>query len=286
MSFFSAEAVEAFGQFPMVRCSRLLHHLLRDQPDLFPSSIELPRAAMVLDVAARSGEWVREVARAYPESVVLGLARSEIWVEYARVLAHEARVGNVGFLASPLTDLLAQSHCFDLVRACCVWLEVPPQAWPTVLHEWVRVCAHGGHILWIEPIFPVTTSAACGNVFELLHQAIVLAGYSPSITEGMESWLSATLGHDVQVFETGIDLSYGTKAHVMLYEHLPLLLSIVHRFLRQMQVASGKELRDLSKQITSDVAATTFTGSWSLTTVVGEKRFPPEEAQEALAERA
>ena len=51
-----------------------------------------------------------------------------------------------------------------------------------------------------------------------------------------------------------------------------------------MKVASAKELRGLSKQITADVAAATFTGSWSLTTVVGEKRFSPEE--EALAERA
>lgn len=284
MSFLSAEALETYGRLPGVRCSALLHSVLRDHMGLFPPCIDLARTATLLDVAARSGEWVREVAGTYPESVVLGLARSNVWVEYARMLARQAKVDNVSFWESPLTELLAPSHSFDLVRACCVWLDVSPQAWPTVLHEWVRVCSYGGHIVWIEPNLPVTNSAVSASVCELLQRAIALSGHPLSITQEMERLLSAALGHGVQVWETSIDLSYGTNASTMLCEHLPLLLSIVQRFLRQMKVASAKELRDLSKQITADVAATTFTGCWSLTTVVGEKRFPPEE--EALAERA
>ncbi len=155
-----------------------------------------------------------------------------------------------------------------------------------MLQEWVRVCTYGGHILWIEPNLPVTNSAVSASICELLQRAIALSGHPASITQEMERLVSAALGHGVEVWESSIDLSYGTNASTMLCEHLPLLLSIAQRFLRQMKVASAKELRDLSKQITADVAATTFTGSWSLTTVVGEKRFPPEEEQEALAERA
>ncbi len=284
MSFLSTEALETFGRLSGVRCSTLLHSVLREHLGLFPPCIDLARTATLLDVAAHSGEWVREVAGTYPEGVVLGLARSGVWVEYVRALAYQARVGNVSFWESPLTELLAQSHCFDLVRACCVWLDVSPQAWPTVLQEWVRVCAYGGHMLWIEPNLPVIKSAASASVCELLQRAIALSGHPPSITQEMERLLSAALGHSVEVWETSIDLSYGTNAYTMLCEHLPLLLSMVQRFLRQMKVASAKELRQLYKQITAEISSTTFMGSWSLTTVVGEKRFPPE--VEALAERA
>ncbi len=119
MSFLSAEALETCGHLPGVRCSTLLHSVLREHLGLFPPCIDLARTATLLDVAARSGEWVREVAGTYPEGVAL---------------AHQARVGNVSFWESTLTELLAQSHSFDLVRACCVWLDFSPQAWPTVLH--------------------------------------------------------------------------------------------------------------------------------------------------------
>ncbi len=138
--------------------------------------------------------------------------------------------------------------------------------------------------MWIEPNLPVTKSAASASVCELLQRAIALSGHPPSITQEMERLLSAALDHGVQVWETSLDLSYGTNAHTRLCEHLPLLLSMVQRFLRQMKVASAKELRQLYKQITAEISSTTFMGSWSLTTVVGEKRFPPE--VEALAERA
>lgn len=188
MSFFSTEAVEAFGQSPEVCCSTLLHAVLREHLRLFPPSIELARATTVLDVAARSGEWVRDVARTYPGSVVLGLEQRQMWVDYARVLAHQARVGNVGFLESPLTDLLAQSHFFAVVRACCVWLEVSLGAWPVVLHEWARVCAYGGHILWVESNLPITNSTACGQVFE---QKLVASVWSLASFPGMPSSASS-----------------------------------------------------------------------------------------------
>lgn len=208
---------------------------------------------------------------------MLGLAQSDVWVDYARFLSLRSRLGNTGFLQSTMTDLLAQSHFFDLVRACCVWLDVSPQAWPAVLQEWVRVCAYGGHLLWIEPNLPITNSTAYGSVSELLQRAIALSGHPPHITQERERLLRAALGHSVQTLETSIDLSFGTKAYTTLSENLPLLLSMVQRFLRRMKAASAKELRQLCKQITDDVSSSTFTGSWSLTTVLGEKCFPPEE---------
>jgi len=56
MSFLSTEALETFGQLPGVRCSTLLHSVLREHLGLFPACIDLARTATLLDVAAGSGE--------------------------------------------------------------------------------------------------------------------------------------------------------------------------------------------------------------------------------------
>ncbi len=63
MRFLLPEELEAVGQLPGVRFSTLLQNVLRDHVGLFPPSIDLARTSTVLDVAARSGQWARTVAR-------------------------------------------------------------------------------------------------------------------------------------------------------------------------------------------------------------------------------
>ena len=95
----------------------------------------------ILDVGAGTGIWPVEMARLFPESLVLGLdLDTEL---FSKTLPENCllRAGNV------LTGLPLPDAVFSFTHQRFLVLAIPDDHWPKVVRELVRVTLPGG---WLE----------------------------------------------------------------------------------------------------------------------------------------
>jgi ubiquinone/menaquinone biosynthesis C-methylase UbiE len=119
----------------------------------YVAPIEHPR--QILDVGCGTGQWAYEMAREYPQALVVGLD-----VEEAKNPV--SAPGNYRFVQGDvLKGLPFADNTFDFVHQRLLMFAIPAPAWPEVVKELVRVTAPGG---WVELAEGSTVFAPMGPV--------------------------------------------------------------------------------------------------------------------------
>ena len=96
----------------------------------------------ILDLGCGTGRWCEEMAQEYPAAQVIGLDLEEI------LPAEHQRPANYRFTqANVLKPLPFPNNTFDYIHQRLMLLSIPPDSWPYVLREMVRVAQVGS---WVE----------------------------------------------------------------------------------------------------------------------------------------
>ncbi|KAI0749821.1 hypothetical protein C8Q80DRAFT_649111 [Daedaleopsis nitida] len=114
----------------------------------------------VLDLGCGSGLWIIEAAKSWPNSHFVGfdlrsvqpdLSQVNLGIEYRDLSKRIQWV--IGDFLDPLPF---DANQFDLVRICCIGLEVPEDSWQELLEECARVLKPGAVLEVIEEdlLFP------------------------------------------------------------------------------------------------------------------------------------
>jgi ubiquinone/menaquinone biosynthesis C-methylase UbiE len=115
--------------------------------------IENPR--QILDVGCGTGQWAYEMARKYPQALVVGL-------DLEQAKNPSSPPDNYRFVQGDvLQGLPFADNTFDFVHQRLLFLAVPLMAWPALVKELVRVTAPGG---WVELLETTTVVAPVGPV--------------------------------------------------------------------------------------------------------------------------
>lgn len=250
----------------------LLQRYLMEHGGLLPDSVNLAGMERVLDVACGSGQWVLDLAHAFPTLHVVGLDRHPETIRYARARAQTQWLHNAHFVEGDLHAMTALAdESFDLVHARFLAPAVAPHAWSGVLRELSRVCRPGGHLVWMEAQFPASTSEACQQWCELLRGALLQAGATPAIIESMEILLSEADYAQVHKSTTCLDFSTDTPSYHKLATDAPFLLGLVQPWLTQHTVASVAEIDRVCQEALIDLYDEGFCATWTLLTLLGQK---------------
>jgi SAM-dependent methyltransferase len=184
---------------------------------------QLPRGTKkVLDLGCGPGEWVREIATAFPHTEVTGLDISEIMVAYAQAVAQEKNLSNAHFVRGNLLENLHfPNHCFDLVNARALGVVLKGECWEPAMHEWLRITRPDGMIRLTEleddaqsnkPAYDkmndwfVRASRKLGYGFELRPDTL-------NLLPTLAILLKKVGWQDVQEHRVILNLSYGTPYH-------------------------------------------------------------------------
>lgn len=251
---------------------RALQDYLVEQGQLLPTSFDRSDVWHILDIACGTGQWVRDVARTYPDIEVVGLDTNTGSIEYAQMLADTGHIENAMFLPGnmfAMTEILDNS--FDVVHARFLALSVQTHLWPAVLQELLRVCRPGGQLIWMEATFPTTNSPSYLQWCALMQSAIIQSGYTSNVTPYMERLLNDSNCRHIRRSETCIDISEGTAFNERIYRDAATLLSLLQPFLSRKNVASTEKLADLCQEAIIDLYKASFRGQWVLVTMTCEK---------------
>jgi SAM-dependent methyltransferase len=150
----------------------------------YVAPIEHPR--QILDVGCGTGQWAYEMAREYPQALVVGLDLEEAKNPVSAPDNYRFVQGDV------LKGLPFADNTFDFVHQRFLITAIPLTAWSEVVKELARVTAPGG---WVELVEGSTAIAPMGPVTQrlkgLVDQLAALRGLDigGAVVESLESCL-------------------------------------------------------------------------------------------------
>ena len=135
----------------------------------------------VLDVGCGTGDWIIEVARAYPTiQTLIGVDISATMMRSARaqIAGDAVLAGRVEFLAMDALRMLEfQNEFFDLVNERLGMSYLRAWEWRNYLDECIRACRPGGVIRFTESDVWKSNSPARNQLNELFFQALCQSGH-------------------------------------------------------------------------------------------------------------
>src|SRR5216683_6813923 len=97
--------------------------IVEEMGELLPAKLlaecDLSRTRSILEIGCGAGEWLRAVARLYPDLQCIGIEQDELLVKAANALAYRDGQAQVAFLAHEINDIpptLFPHGSFDLVH--------------------------------------------------------------------------------------------------------------------------------------------------------------------------
>src|SRR3989442_2623341 len=83
--------------------------IIEEMGELLPAKLlaecDLSHARSVLEIGCGTGEWLRAVARQYPDLQCIGLDEDELQAKTANALAYRDGLAQVAFLAQKINDI-------------------------------------------------------------------------------------------------------------------------------------------------------------------------------------
>ncbi len=130
----------------MVRLNRQAHLVTREMLGALPEPLPVAAWQDVLDLACGPGEWVMQMARAYPHlRQVIGVDKSRRMIAYANAQAEAEEEQRVSFRVMDVTQPLDfPDNSFDLVNGRFLLSFMRREQWPLLLAECVRILRPGG----------------------------------------------------------------------------------------------------------------------------------------------
>jgi ubiquinone/menaquinone biosynthesis C-methylase UbiE len=196
---------------------RFQHDLVEEMGELLPEKLlaecDLSRARSVLEIGCGVGEWLRAVARQYPDLQCIGIDRDELQVKAANALARREHLAQVAFLTQEIDDIpstFLPQGSFDLVHLSFLGRYILTANYPALAQACAALCHPGGIVCWTEAELPLTNSRACEHLVSLVCQALQRAGQS-FIPEGMWELADLITAHSGS---TGHDRSEYKRRHL------------------------------------------------------------------------
>jgi hypothetical protein len=193
------------------------HVLLEEMGELLPAQLlgecDLSRARSVLQVGSGRGEWLRSMARLYPDLRCIGIEQDESLVKVANALSYRDGLPHAAFLAVVMNDMtpaLFPETSFDLVHLSFLDRYILTAGYPALARACAALCRPGGMVCWTEAELPVTTSAAFERLVSLVCEALQRAGQS-FIPESMWEWAELVASRSGQA---GVDRSSYQRRHL------------------------------------------------------------------------
>ena len=261
--------------------ARLIHQdrlVTQAMGGLFPERSDFSAVHDLLDIACGPGEWPLNVAAAHPHVTVVGIDISPIMIEYARMLARERDLHNARFkVMDALKPLDFPDHSFDIVNARFIFGFMPPEGWPALMQECVRIAQPGGTIRLTESEWNLTNSLAYETLHAFTTRALKKAGKSFS-PDGRNIGITPMLGHFLQQVQcTNIqykgfvqDLSAGTEANKTLYQNLMAFFKLVEPFVVGVGITTESEFDVQYYRMLEELSSPSFRALSYILTVWGE----------------
>jgi len=144
-------------------------------PGQLLAACDLSHARSLLEIGCGAGEWLRAVARLYPDLQCIGIDEDELLIKAANALARRDR------LAQEIDDLpltLFPQGSFDLVHLSLLGRYILTVNYPALAQICTALCRPGGIVCWTEAELPITTSPAFERLTSLVCEALQKAGQS------------------------------------------------------------------------------------------------------------
>jgi ubiquinone/menaquinone biosynthesis C-methylase UbiE len=191
--------------------------LVEEMGELLPVQLlgecDLSHARSVLEIGCGGGEWLRAVARQYPDLQCLGIEQDESLVKAANALAYRDGLPHAAFLAVDMNDItptLFPETSFDLVHLSFLGRYILTADYPGLAQMSAALCRPGGVVCWIEAELPITTSAAFERLTALVCEALQRVGQS-FIPESMWEWAELVAASSGKI---GVDRSSYQRRHL------------------------------------------------------------------------
>ncbi|HEV2583194.1 MAG TPA: class I SAM-dependent methyltransferase [Ktedonobacteraceae bacterium] len=193
------------------------HVLIDEMGELLPGKLleecDLTHAQSMLEIGCGGGEWLRAVARQYPDLQCIGIDQDEHLVKAANALSYRDGLSQVAFLAMDMSELspaLFPETSFDLVQLSFLGRYILTADYPGLARTCAALCRPGGVVCWIEAELPLTTSVAFERLVALVCEALQRAGQS-FISESMWEWTELVA---TRSGKPGVDRSSYQRRHL------------------------------------------------------------------------
>ncbi|HZR40439.1 MAG TPA: methyltransferase domain-containing protein [Ktedonobacteraceae bacterium] len=236
----------------------------------------------ILDVACGPGDWVLDVAFAYPQSTVCGIDISRTMVDYANARVRSQHLSNASFGVMDIRQPLDFSDAsFDLVNARLLVAVLRREDWPRLIDECKRVLKPGGVLRLTETDhFGVSTCPAHDRIVELIIQVLNRTGHGFS-PDGRSTGITPAL--PLLLRRAGF-VEIGSSAHVLrfspfdeTYADMRNNARIVTLQLRtpmtKLGLVTEQEFDRLYQQMELELLSDDFSGVWPFLTVWGRKPY-------------
>src|SRR5579864_6537706 len=164
---------------------RFQHVIVEEMGELLPAKLlaqcDLARARSVLEIGCGAGEWLRAVARLYPDLQCIGIDQDALLVKAANALAQRDGLAQVAFLAVEMSDLpptLFPEASFDLVHLSFLGRYILTVNYPALAQVCAALCRPEGIVCWTEAELPLTNSPAFERLTSLVCEALQRSGQS------------------------------------------------------------------------------------------------------------
>ncbi len=233
----------------------------------------------VLDVACTPGEWVLEVAQAYPEIEVVGIDANKAVIQYARAHARVRRLTNAHFhVMDILQPLKIPDESFDLVNICPIIGSIPPAYCLQFLAECMRVLRPGGIMRLTDGDWGSSNALAFETLSGIGIQARQKAGqtFSPTgRTTGplqMMTHLLRKAGFQNVGYKPYIlDFSFGSPMYEQMARNYSIAFKLVEPFLLKMQLITQEDFDHLYDRALLEMLSDDFCAAWTMLTTWGGK---------------
>jgi ubiquinone/menaquinone biosynthesis C-methylase UbiE len=269
--------IEAESAAEMARLIKQDHFITQAMGGLFEERSDVNSMKAILDLGCGPGQWVLDVAFAYPNVNVAGIDISDIMVQYANARVRSQNVPNASFGVMDITAPLDFSdNSFDMVNERLIAFLSPTQ-WSGLLQECKRIVRPGGIIRLTESDV-VSTSVATDALFGLFYRAMARARQSFSAS-GRVLGINSRLGYllrnagcvNVQQKASVMDFSAGSEGHETLCEVVYVMFSLMKPFLIGTGVSTPEEVDHLLEQMQIEMHTDDFSAVMFLLTAWGEK---------------
>jgi ubiquinone/menaquinone biosynthesis C-methylase UbiE len=236
-----------------------LQRLITEYMGLFPE-IALSDIHSVLDLACGPGDWVLDVACAYPNmGEVMGID-SQAMIRYAQTRSRVQGLDNAFFKVMDIHEPLAfEDSSFDFVQAHFFASILAFEEWPGLLAQCRRLLRPGGIIRLVEIGWPDTNSPAVQRLGRIVSAAQAQLGHTYNADghhlTALVPWLRDARFAGVRSRTHEIPLAPpGWVGMHAIMRHLYLTLLLMSSQLLQLEVTTRQELAPLLDRFELDAS--------------------------------